>query len=89
MKDEKEYFETPFKHWDQNLKSVNKTNLFNKFEMVIHTENRKIMYDDINNSIIYFDNENNCVTVELKNSYSLSETYKKMQEICIILINTK
>jgi hypothetical protein len=89
IEEEKEEFETPFIHWEQSLKSVNKTDLFNKFEMVIHTNDRKIIYDDITNSIIYYDNGGNCITVDLKNTLSLAETYKKMQEICIILINTK
>ena len=45
QKDKTENLKTPFTHWEQNLKSVNKTELYNKFEMVIYTDDRKISYD--------------------------------------------
>jgi len=85
MVTKKEYTE---KEWLDEIDKMNgkaKVNLFNKFEMVMYKDDRRISYDDLTGSIIYFDNEGACITVEMPNTSSVQDIYKKMELICIYL----
>ena len=63
-----------------------KDKLFNKFEILIHRDDTKIIYDDITGSIIYWDNKDgSLVTIDLPNTLSVIDIYKKMELICISL----
>ena len=65
---------------------MSKIDLFNKFEMLIHRDDTKIIYDDITGSIIYWDNKDgSLVTIDLPNTLSVIDIYKKMELICISL----
>ena len=68
-----------------DFKEKMKKDLYNKMEMVFYKDGKKIIYDDLSGVITYFNNDGDCIEVNVPITTNIQDIYKKMELICIEL----
>lgn len=68
-----------------DFKEKMKKDLYNKMEITIYKDGKKIIYDDLSGVITYFNNDADCIEVNVPITTSIQDIYKKMELICIEL----